>query len=519
MCVHISTHSYTVFAFIIYPWETMTLDISETVSHVSRRTLLQSIGVGASGLMGLAGRTSAASGSYTRHSHGGLEYTKYVPAGVDGSTEVPLLVVLHGCTQSADDIKTGTRMNEVADENEFIVIYPEQSSSRHYRQCWQWFNDANTTRGNGEVAIIKGMVDRVKSNHTIDGNEVYAAGMSAGGAMVPNLVVEYADVFSAAGVHSGLEYDVVESQSAGVMAMTQCNGRDPQQAGTLAYDRMEQAGITSELPTIVFHGTDDYTVYPCNGEQATDQAIQTNDLVATGSDDDSIDHTADETYSDCSTPKCVDVSEYHDSDGNSVVEHWVVDGMAHAWSGGNSSGSYTDPEGPDASRAMWAFFTNTTGSGDDPDTNDPPMANASADPASATPGESITFDGSGSTDPDSTIQSYEWEFGDGATATGQSVTHSYDSTGEWTVTLTVTDDEGATGTDTVTVEVSDSGFDGYCGVADNYSHVQAGRAWTDGSYAYAEGSDENMGLYNTFESTRLKETADGYFEIVSSCTS
>jgi poly(hydroxyalkanoate) depolymerase family esterase len=499
-----------------------TADSHEAVSSAqgpNRRTILKAIGVAASSI-GATATTSTlagASGSYTRHSYGGLEYTKYVPDAVDGSTPVPLVVMLHGCTQNADDFATGTRMNQVADENDFIVIYPEQSSNRHYNNCWQWFNDRNTTRGQGEIAIIEGMVDEVKADHSIDGSNVYAAGLSAGGAMVPNLIAEYADVFSGGGIHSGLEYDAVEDETSGVLALTQCSAKDPQTAGTDAYDSMESHGNTALLPTIVFHGSNDNTVYPCNGEDATEQATQTNDLAYDGADDDAIDYSSDYTYSDCSNPKCVSVYEYHDPNGQSVVEYWEVSGMSHAWSGGDASGSYTDPDGPDASRAMWAFFADDPSDpGDDPE-NAVPTAEGRASPNSAAPGETITFDASNSSDPDGSIASYEWDFDDGTTATGETVTHSYDGTGEKIVELTVTDDAGATGTDTVTVEVVEEGFDGYCGTDDNYSHVQAGRAWTDGSYAYAEGSDERMGLYNTYYESRLKETSPGYFELVAFC--
>ena len=484
----------------------------------TRRTVLKSFGTATAGLVAVsATATPVAAGSYTRHSYGGLAYTKYVPDSVDGSTAVPLVVMLHGCTQDADDFATGTRMNEVADEHGFIVLYPEQSSSRHYNQCWQWFNDENTTRGQGELAIVKGMVDEVKADHDVDDSEVYAAGLSAGGAMVPNLVAEYADVFSAAGVHSGLEYDAVESELDGTLALTQCNAKDPQTAGTEAYEAMADYGVTAQVPTIVFHGSDDTTVYPCNGEQATEQATQTNDLAYDGNDDGDVDYSADRTYSDCSNPKCVSVYEYHDPEGDSVVEYWEVSGMDHAWSGGDSSGSYTDPDGPDASRAMWSFFADDSSEPGDPPENQAPVAEGHADPNSAAPGETITFDASNSTDSDGTIERYEWNFDDGTTATGETVAHSYDGTGEKVVELTVTDDAGATGTDTVTVEVIEDGFDGYCGTDDNYSHVQAGRAWTDGWYAYAEGSDENLGLYNTYETSRLKETSPGYFEPVQFC--
>lgn len=485
-------------------------------AHVHRRTLLRLIGAGVGGVVELSGAESVrgAEGSYTSHSHGGLTYTKFVPDSVGDTESVPLMVMLHGCTQTADDFKNGTQMNEVAAEHEFIVIYPEQSTSRNYNRCWQWFNDANTLRGQGEVAIIAGMVDAVKSAHTIDESQIFVAGLSAGGAMAPNLAVEYGDVFSGVGIHSGLEYDVVENSTDGTIAMTQCNGKDPQQAGTEAYEHLEGIGSTEPLPTIVFHGTDDTTVYPCNGEQAVEQAIQTNDLLDNGSNDGSVDTTPENESTDCSNPHCADILSYGDGDGTTMVEHWIVSGMDHAWSGGDTSGSYTDPDGPDAARVMWEFLSN--GSGNTPG-NDAPTAVATADQTTVSPGTSVSFDASESADSDGTVDQFSWDFDDGETASGETVSHSFDTTGEKAVVLTVTDDAGATDTDTVTVTVSSNGYEGYCGVDSNYDHVQAGRAYSQQGYVYATGSDEYMGLNNTYETTRLKETSADYFEIVSSC--
>lgn len=494
---------------------------------LNRRTVLKAMGVAVGG--GAAVRrvpgASAAAGSYTAETYGGRTYKKYVPTGADGSTAVPLVVMLHGCTQSPDGFKDETRMNQVAEAENFVVIYPDQTTSAHYNECWQWFNDANTTRGNGELALIKGMVDQVKGDHAIDGQRVYAAGFSAGAAFVPNLVVEYADVFAAGGVHSGLMYDVAETESEGSSSMSSCSsGPTPEEEGRHAYDRMESHGVTSPVPTIAFHGTSDYTVYPCNGEQVAERAVVTNDLALDGADDDNLDYTADGTTTGSGDSLSYTRYEYADENDTVWVEHYEVDSMGHAWSGGASGGSYTAPGGPDASQIIWDFFSRFTldgadggdggGGGDD---NAAPTASASASPTDPAVGETVTFDGSGSSDSDGSISTYEWDFGDGTTATGETATHSYDDSGDYAATLTVTDDAGATDADSVSVAVGGGSFEGYCGTTDNYSHVQAGRAWTDGSYAYAEGSDENMGLYNTYETTTLKETSEGYFEIVSSC--
>ncbi|USZ68068.1 PHB depolymerase family esterase [Halorussus salilacus] len=506
----------------------------ENATRLNRRTLLKTMGVaavGGSAAVGRAPTASAADGEYTSETYDGRTYKKYVPTGADGSTEIPLVVMLHGCTQSPDGFKDETRMNEVAEEETFVVIYPDQTTGAHYNECWQWFNDDNTTRGNGELALIKGMVDDVTDDHAIDDSRVYAAGFSAGGAFVPNLVVEYADVFAAGGVHSGLMYDVAETESEGTTTMSGCSsGPTAEEEGQHAYDRMESNGITRPVPTVVFHGTDDTTVDPCNGEQEAERATVTNDLALDGDGDGELDYAPDETTDGSGDSLSYTREEFADAEGTVWVEQWLVEGMGHAWSGGASGGSYTAPGGPDASQRIWEFFSRFTlggpedgddgddgGDDDDGDDNDAPTADASASPTDPDTGETVEFDASDSSDPDGSVDSYEWEFGDGATATGETATHSYDDSGEYTATLTVTDDAGATDTDSVTVTVGDGGFEGYCGTDDNYAHVEAGRAWTDGSYAYAEGSDENLGLYNTYETATLTETSEGYFETTDGC--
>jgi poly(hydroxyalkanoate) depolymerase family esterase len=327
----------------------------------TRRTFLRTLGgaAGTAGILGSAG-TVAASGTYTNHYYSGFDYWRYVPDGVGAGD--PLVVMLHGCSQHADQFRQETRMNEVADREGFAVIYPDQYDSRNSYECWNWFYDSNTTRGNGEIAVIAGMTWETLDEESLDPQRVYVAGLSAGGAMVPNLLAEYADIYAAGGVHSGLEYDAAESASGGSYAMTY-GGPDPQQQGTQAYNAMQYYGITSKLPTIVFHGTDDTVVYPVNGHQATEQATQTNDLAADHSDDDGTDYTADVVTDGWSDSYSYTTYEYHDENGEGVVEKWMIDGMGHAWSGGAAGGEYTAPGGPDASQLVWDFCSQFTRAG------------------------------------------------------------------------------------------------------------------------------------------------------------
>lgn len=325
-------------------------------SHLSRRTVLGMMSGTALGVVGglsAVGEVAGADGRYTEEEYNGRFYTRYVPSTYDPEQETPLVMLLHGCSQGADGIKNATGMNQVAEENSFIVVYPQQTAGIF--DCWQWFNDANTSRGNGELAELVGIVNQAKDRVNIDDQRVYIAGFSAGGAFAPNAIVEYADVFAAVGIHSGTMYDVAESRTEGNLVINSCDGwveTDPVEEGTHAAERMEQFGIARSVPTIVFHGTADYTVDPCNGHQATTQATVTNDQVLAGS----VEATPDETHTGSGSNLSYTVYEYHDPQGRPIVEKYIVDGMGHAWSGGAAGSSYTAPGGPSASRIIWEFF-------------------------------------------------------------------------------------------------------------------------------------------------------------------
>ncbi len=287
---------------------------------------------------------------------GSRPYFVYTPSGYQMGTPVPLIVMLHGCQQTALDFATGTQMNVLADQYNFIVLYPQQTSQANSGLCWNWFTPVNQKRGRGEPAIIAGMVQAVMQDTaqwTIDPNRLYVAGMSAGGAMTVILGATYPDIFTAIGVHSGLEYRAASNYTTAVQAMRK-GGPDPQLQGRLAYQAM--GSLARVLPTIVFHGSGDTVVVPVNGEQVVQQWMQADFLAS------------NETYNaDFNSPSSVTpgqvpggyaytVSMWDDENGKIIQEYWNVAGLGHAWSGGNIAGSFTDPLGPSASQAMYNFF-------------------------------------------------------------------------------------------------------------------------------------------------------------------
>nr|WP_201715739.1 PHB depolymerase family esterase [Rossellomorea arthrocnemi] len=303
--------------------------------------------------------SSIAAGQFLNGSYGGKPYKLYVPEQYDSSRAYPLYVMLHGCTQDASQFSTGTKMNTLADEKGFLVLYPEQTSSSNSNKCWNWFEAAHQSRGSGEPAIIAGMVNSIKNDYSIQNEKVYVAGLSAGAAMSVIMGATYPDLFSGIGVGSGLEYKAATSMTGAFTAMSS-GGPNPGTQGRLAYQAMSSRA--SALPVIVFHGTSDYTVSPVNGDQVITQWSVTNDLAQNGSEDGWMDDQPDRTENGAvSGGRSYIVNDYEGGDGKVWMKKVKVQNMGHAWSGGSSQGSYTDPQGPDASRMMWEFFHSFSG--------------------------------------------------------------------------------------------------------------------------------------------------------------
>lgn len=257
-------------------------------------------------------------------------YRLYVPRSYNGRP-VPLLVMLHGCTQDPDDFAAGTRMNEVAEERGFLVAYPGQVKAANASGCWNWFSPGDQERDRGEPSIVAGIAREVMGELAVDPARVFVAGLSAGGAAAAVLGEAYPDLFRAVGVHSGLPCGAARDVPSALAAM-----RQGAPGGATGAAR-------APVPTIVFHGDRDRTVNPANGDRVIARARRPD-----------LDAAATRGRSPGGVAYTRTVSR--DGAGRAVLEQWVLHGAGHAWSGGSPDGSHTAPAGPDASREMARFF-------------------------------------------------------------------------------------------------------------------------------------------------------------------
>ncbi len=271
-------------------------------------------------------REAYASPTGTRH------YKLFLPSGFEGR-QLPLIVMLHGCKQDPDDFATGTRMNVVAQESGAIVMYPAQAPRSNAYKCWNWFQPADQRRGSGEPELLAAMTRQVMSSQPVDPERVYIAGMSAGGAMATIMGREYPDLFAAVGVHSGLPPGAAHDVQSAFAAMKNGAIGVPGEAVPVNAD-------PGGAPVIVFHGDQDRTVNPSNGAQIIGMHVGATEKREEGM-------ANGRAYT-----RCV----IRSGQRGVRAEHWRLRGADHAWSGGSELGSYTDAEGPDASREMMRFF-------------------------------------------------------------------------------------------------------------------------------------------------------------------
>ncbi len=288
------------------------------------------------------------SGTFANQS-GSRDYKLYIPSGYHDQP-MPLVVMLHGCTQNPDDFAAGTGMNMLAEAQPFLVLYPAQPASANHSKCWNWFKPSDQLRESGEPAIIAGMTRQIIDEYQLDERRVYVAGLSAGGAMATTLAMTYPDLYAAVGVHSGLPHGAAQDLPSALAAMQ--GGTAPLASLNKRADARATSSTAQKIPAIIFHGDRDTTVHPSNGDRVAAQHLPS---TSSGS----LPKNEIDTKSrrgKVPNGHAYTCTTHHDASGQAILEQWSIHGAAHAWAGGTSRGSYTDPKGPDASGEMLRFF-------------------------------------------------------------------------------------------------------------------------------------------------------------------
>jgi poly(hydroxyalkanoate) depolymerase family esterase len=269
---------------------------------------------------------------------GRRSYKLYIPHRHHAGRR-PLLVMLHGGTQDADDFAAGTRMHLLAEEHGLIVAYPSQCKTANPSLCWNWFVPEHQMRGVGEPSIIAGITEQIVAEYGVDPRRVFVAGLSAGGAMATVMGATYPEIYTAVGVHSGLPYKSATNVASAFCAMR----GDPGKPGRGPRKPRETADNGARVRTIVFHGDADRIVHPSNAAKIVEAQARMGD-------------TVERVKAQSSARRAYSCTITRDKTGSAVVEQWLIHGSGHAWSGGSPDGTYTDPHGPDASREMARFF-------------------------------------------------------------------------------------------------------------------------------------------------------------------
>lgn len=293
-----------------------------------------------------------ASGDWTRSFHSApvapgrlvnhLSYGLYVPPGraLEG---LPLVVMLHGCTQSIDEFAEGTRMNLLADRFGFAVVYPEQSKHVHAHRCWHWY-DAGEQAGGAEARAVVSLVDTLVATYRFDGERVYVAGLSAGAGLASLLALLYPERFAAVGLHSGPAMGEARS---GITAMDVMR-RGARQHPVMLVDAAVDIDAYPGMPAIIVHGDSDHVVAPENAEQLAIQFARLNGVLD-ASGELRVGEVREER-------KAGVVTRDYIKGGRRVVRLCRVQGLGHAWSGGDDAVPFHSSKGPDACALLWEFF-------------------------------------------------------------------------------------------------------------------------------------------------------------------
>lgn len=293
------------------------------------------------------------SGSLTNDA-GTRAFRLYVPSTYAAGEARPLLLFIHGCTQTPEDFAGLSRIAELAERERILVLMPEQSAEANYSLCWNWFLPENQRRGSGEPSILHGMIDWTRERYNIDASRIYVAGVSSGGFMTSVMLSCYSDVFAAGMVASGGMFEAADDVYAGAAAALYGSPKDPDITGADAY-RCAGSAHPRAVPVLVFHGDIDPYVAAVNADLTIAQFAQLNDLGDDGNDNDSIAARPLSTNTKTAPGRLRSTWKTF-----RFGAQCIVNGMGHAWSGGDPDFAYADTRGPDETAIMWEFLRKYT---------------------------------------------------------------------------------------------------------------------------------------------------------------
>lgn len=301
-------------------------------------------------LLPIATHAGWQSGQYS-DSNGQLPFHIYRS---DSATSVPQRVILslHGCTQSAQEFAEGSRLVELADAENYLMVAPEQTSDRNTFRCWNWFEPGHQSRDSGEPNMFIGILTEVLEQEGLSNLPTYVVGFSAGAAMAVTMNSCFPEVFHGAIASAGMQFKAANSVSSAFLAMSQGSSVDPADSATAA---LTCANRPLSNPLFLIHGSRDSTVSPVNSENAVAQALITADAIDDGTVNESISYLPSTEENGQSEGGMDYLFRTYHSGSSILAWSLLVDGMSHAWSGGGS-GSYVEPNGPPAHSFIQQFI-------------------------------------------------------------------------------------------------------------------------------------------------------------------
>ena len=287
-------------------------------------------------------------------------YLVYVPRGHSRWRRRPLLVLLHGCRQTPEDIASGTRITELADERDWLVLLPRQEKDANAWGCWNWF-DQRTAAGKGEAAIVAAQVRAVRRLYSAHPRRMYVAGMSSGACLAAVLGLRFGQLFAAVGLHSGSACGAASSPATALKTLA--TGADTDIVAIALRARAQASSRARLLPTCIIHGERDDVVALRNAVDAARQFLAFNGFPPGAVLARDRLPAADATTTTALSGGGTMTTDDYRVGGRVVVRLVRVAELGHAWSGGDAAFAYNDPRPPDATSLFGAFFAQRPGSG------------------------------------------------------------------------------------------------------------------------------------------------------------